>query len=135
MFELAGGTDAFLDLVERFYAKVEGDDVLRPMYPDDLEPGKRALGLFFAQYWGGPQQYAAERGHPRLRMRHAPFPITHDAALRWARHMAASIREMQFRSEVEAALLTYVVQFTPSMINAVDGQRAAEVDGELPQQG
>lgn len=118
IYELAGGLDAFLDLVERFYDKVEDDPLLRPMYPEDLEPGKRALGLFFAQYWGGPDHYAQERGHPRLRMRHNPFEITRESALHWAQHMAASIREMQFRSEVEHALLTYVAQFTPSMINA-----------------
>ena len=62
--ELAGGTEAFVELVERFYALVEADEVLRPLYPEDLEPGKRALALFWAQYWGGPRQYEAERGHP-----------------------------------------------------------------------
>ncbi len=120
VYDLAGGLDAFLELVDRFYTRVEADPLLRPMYPEDLGPGKRSLALFFAQYWGGPPVYAEERGHPRLRMRHAPFPITHDAALAWAQHMAASIREMRFRSEVEEALLGYVVRFTPSMINTAD---------------
>ncbi len=118
--ELAGGDEAFLELVDRFYERVEADELLRPMYPEDLGPGKRALGLFFAQYWGGPSTYSQERGHPRLRMRHAPFPITQEAALRWAQHMAAAIRSMRFTSEVEAALLAYVAQFTPSMVNTLD---------------
>lgn len=133
IYELAGGMDAFLDLVERFYDKVEADPTLRPMYPEDLGPGKRALGMFFAQYWGGPQDYAAERGHPRLRMRHASFPITQDAALRWAQYMAAAIREMEFRPEVEAALLTYVGRFTPSMINTADERPSPGTRDELPQ--
>lgn len=139
VYELAGGVEAFLELVERFYAKVEEDELLRPMYPEDLEPGKRSLGLFLAQYWGGPSTYNEERGHPRLRMRHAPFPITYDAALRWAQLMAASIREMRFRSEVEQVLLAYVGRFTPSMINTADEPSAPprpirpDAGPELPQ--
>lgn len=117
---LAGGDDAFLELVDRFYERVEQDEVLRPLYPEDLEPGKRHLGLFLAQYWGGPPTYSSERGHPRLRMRHAPFEITEDAAGRWAEHMRAAIVEMGFPPEVEQALLDYVDRFTPSMVNAVD---------------
>ncbi len=117
---LAGGTEAFLELVDRFYDRVEADPVLRPLYPDDLGPGKRALGLFFAQYWGGEPTYSEERGHPRLRMRHAPFAITPEAAARWASHMVAAIEEMAFVSDVEQALLGYVAQFTPSMVNTLD---------------
>lgn len=132
VYELAGGQEAFDELVDRFYDRVADDELLRPMYPDDLEPGKRALALFFAQYWGGPQTYAAERGHPRLRLRHASFPITREAALHWAQHMAAAIRQMAFRSEVEQALLTYVGRFTPSMINTADTPEPP-ADGGLPQ--
>jgi hemoglobin len=132
IYDLAGGTDAFLELVDRFYGRVEQDPVLRPMYPEDLGPGKRSLGLFLAQYWGGPEQYAEERGHPRLRMRHGSFPITREAASRWAQHMAAAIHEMRFRSEVEAALLTYVARFTPSMINTADEPARPHPDDELP---
>jgi hemoglobin len=117
VFDRVGGFDAFETLVEAFYAKVATDELLRPMYPDDLEPGKRHLTLFFAQYWGGGDLYGRERGHPRLRMRHAPFPITPEAALRWAELMAASIRELRFPSDVEALLLAYVARATPTLIN------------------
>lgn len=117
IFELAGGEEAFLELVERFYGRVEEDEVLRPVYPEDLEPGKRRLGLFLAQYWGGPPTYSEERGHPRLRQRHAPFEVTDEGAARWAAHMTAAIRSMEFDPRVEAALLTYVARFTPSMVN------------------
>jgi hemoglobin len=124
VFERAGGEDAFTELIDRFYARVEADEALRPMYPDDLEPGKTHLAMFFMQYWGGGPVYSDQRGHPRLRMRHAEFPITQDAALRWAHHMADAIRSMRFPSDVEEALLGYVVRFTPSMINTFD-----DVDG------
>ena len=112
-----GGAEAIESLVASFYAKVAVDELLRPMYPEDLEPGKRHLALFFTQYWGGGDVYGRERGHPRLRMRHAPFPITPAAALRWAELMAASIREHAFPSDVEALLLSYVARATPTLIN------------------
>ena len=117
VYELAGGMPAFERLVDAFYARVEDDELLRPMYPDDLEPGKTHLGWFLAQYWGGGQIYSDQRGHPRLRMRHAPFPITPQAALRWAELMAASIVEQGFPPEVERPLLEYVARATPTLIN------------------
>lgn len=125
VFDLAGGEEAFVELIDRFYARVESDEVLRPIYPDDLEPGKAHLARFFMQYWGAGPVYSQERGHPRLRMRHAPFAITREAALRWAQHMGAAVRSMAFDPRVEAAMLDYVARFTPSMINQPDA-RAAE---------
>jgi hemoglobin len=130
-----GGAAAFESLVASFYAKVAVDDLLRPMYPEDLEPGKRHLALFLTQYWGGGDVYGRERGHPRLRMRHAPFPITPAAARRWAELMAASIREHAFPSEVEALLLSYVARATPTLINQLSDE-VSELPGlaaELPQ--
>lgn len=117
VYDRVGGMDAFVQLVEAFYTRVETDEVLRPQYPDDLEPGKRHLAMFFAQYWGGGDIYSSERGHPRLRMRHAPFEVTPEAAQRWALHMSEAIREMQFASDVEALLLAYVQRATPTLIN------------------
>ena len=119
VFARIGGLDAFEQLVETFYAKVADDALLRPIYPKDLEPGKRHLTLFLAQYWGGGDLYSRDRGHPRLRMRHADFPITTEVALRWAELMSASIREHAFPSDVERLLLAYVAQATPTMINAL----------------
>ena len=115
--DLVGGQPAFDALVDSFYDRVAADELLRPMYPEDLEPGKRRLALFFAQYWGGGDVYNQERGHPRLRMRHAPFPIDPEAALRWAEHMAAAVREQGWPEEAEAHLLAYVARATPTLIN------------------
>ncbi|MDQ3810718.1 MAG: globin, partial [Chloroflexota bacterium] len=75
LFDRVGGQAFFDDLVGRFYAGVEHDPILRPLYPADLTGSRRHLAMFLGQYWGGPPAYSAERGHPRLRMRHAPFVI------------------------------------------------------------
>jgi hemoglobin len=75
VYEALGGQPFFDDLVERFYRRVAMDPLLRPLYPDDLGGPRRHLALFLGQYWGGPATYSDERGHPRLRMRHAPFVI------------------------------------------------------------
>ena len=112
-----GGLAAFDALVEAFYRRVEDDELLRPMYPDDLGPGKRNLARFLAQYWGGGDVYSRERGHPRLRMRHAEFPITPEAATRWAELMSTAIREQGFASDVEDLLLEYVARATPTLTN------------------
>lgn len=119
--ELVGGTDAFVRLVDDFYVRVEADELLRPLYPEDLGPGKHRLALFLAQYFGGGPVYEAERGHPRLRMRHAPFPIDHERALRWAEHMTAAVRSQGFPSRAEQELLAYVMRATPQLVNALPG--------------
>jgi len=115
--DAVGGQPAFDALVDAFYERVERDELLRPMYPDDLTPGKRHLALFLAQYWGGGDVYGRERGHPRLRMRHAPFPVTPEAAARWAEHMAAAVRAQGWPEEAEALVLAYVARATPTLIN------------------
>lgn len=117
VYDLVGGWPAFVALVDAFYDRVERDEVLRPEYPDDLEPGKHRLALFLAQYWGGGDLYSRHHGHPRLRMRHAPFAVTPERAERWATHMSAAIREQGFPADAEAMMLAYVQAATPTMIN------------------
>jgi hemoglobin len=82
-YERAGGDAFFVDLVDAFYVGVELNELLRPMYPEDLTDSKRFLALFLAQYFGGPSTYMDERGHPRLRLRHEPFRITKKARDAW----------------------------------------------------
>jgi len=94
LFARVGGEQFFTDLVDDFYLGVAGDPLLRPLYPDDLIESRRHLALFLMQYWGGPPTYGDQRGHPRLRMRHAPFvigPVERDA---WLRHMRSAIDHM-----------------------------------------
>ena len=84
-------TDAERDEILAALDVVEADDSLRPMYPDDLEPGKEALAYFLAQYWGGPTTYSDAKGHPRLRMRHVSFRITETERNAWLHHMTAAV--------------------------------------------
>jgi hemoglobin len=83
LYEQVGGEAFFVRLVDAFYVGVEGDEILRSMYPEDLTESKRHLVLFLMQYWGGPSTYMQERGHPRLRMRHAAFHINKRARDAW----------------------------------------------------
>jgi hemoglobin len=107
LYDAVGGAPFFERLVGRFYDGVEADDVLRSLYPQDLAPPRRHLALFLAQYWGGPADYDAERGEPRLRMRHFPFPIGPDERDRWLAHMRAAVAALDPPEEVAAALLEY----------------------------
>ena len=107
VYQRVGGQPWFDALVERFYAGVATDPVLRPMYPDDLTESKHHLALFLAQYWGGPGTYSEQRGHPRLRMRHAPFPIGPVARDAWYRHMEQAVLEGGVEGDDLVAMLGY----------------------------
>ena len=91
-YEQVGGEETFRRLVHRFYQGVAEDPLLRPMYPEeDLGPAEERLALFLMQYWGGPRTYSDGRGHPRLRMRHAPFTVDRAAHDAWLRHMRDAV--------------------------------------------
>lgn len=109
LYEAVGGMAFFESLVDRFYDRVAGDPELLRLYPrpDDLGPARRRLTLFLAQYWGGPATYSAERGHPRLRMRHSSFAIGGVERDRWLEHMRAAVAELDPPREVARALLEY----------------------------
>jgi len=117
IYELAGGDAPFRELVNRFYARIERDPLLRPLFPADLEPGKERQFLFITQYFGGPPRYNQLRGHPRRRMRHAPFPIDQAARDAWAGHMLAAIDEVGFAEPVRDALREYFERAATFMIN------------------
>jgi hemoglobin len=117
LFDRVGGSEFFESLVERFYAGVAGDPVLRPLYPDDLVDPKEHLALFLAQYWGGPPTYSEQRGHPRLRMRHAPFVITTLERDAWMRHMTDAVEAAECSPEDRRALLDYFEMAASSLVN------------------
>lgn len=95
MYEQVGGEPFFVRLVDAFYEGVVVDELLRPMYPEDLTNAKRHLVLFLVQYWGGPSTYMDERGHPRLRMRHAPYAITKRARDAWMTAMTNALEQVR----------------------------------------
>jgi hemoglobin len=117
MYTAVGGQVFFDDLVERFYARVERDPVLRPLYPVDLEPSKRHLALFLGQYWGGPTTYSEQRGHPMLRRRHFPFAIGRAERDAWFEHMSAAVRESGLDDEVAEHLVEYFESASIHLIN------------------
>lgn len=120
-YEAVGGHATFVTLVDAFYDGVAGDDVLRPMYPEeDLGPAKERLLLFLEQYWGGPKTYGEQRGHPRLRMRHMPFRVGPEARDRWLHHMRAAVDVLDLAPLHEATLWDYLDRAAHSMVNAAD---------------
>jgi hemoglobin len=112
-----GGQAFFTTLIERFYAGVAVDPLLRPLYPDDLTESKAHLALFLGQYWGGPRDYSDQRGHPRLRMRHAPFAIGEAQADAWLRHMTAAVRQADLDQADEEEFLDYLTMAARNLIN------------------
>ena len=118
VYELAGGERTFRLLVERFYARVPEDEVLRAVYPDqDLSGATERLTLFLIQYWGGPSTYSELRGHPRLRMRHQPFAIGPKEREAWLRAMTAAVDSLDLAPAVRKALLDYFDTASTAMIN------------------
>ncbi len=122
LYDRVKGETFFVDLIDRFYLGVAGDPLLRPLYPDDLSEASRHLALFLAQYWGGPTTYSDERGHPRLRMRHAPFVIGLPEREAWLRHMLSALsgleQEQRISAEDAAAFREYLEMAATSLVNS-----------------
>lgn len=120
-YDEVGGAPTFAALVHRFYQEVRNDEILRPMYPeDDLDGAEWRLRTFLEQYWGGPHTYSDQRGHPRLRMRHARFhisPIERDAWLRCMHTAIASIDDAALDAEHRAALTRYIDSAAQMLVN------------------
>jgi hemoglobin len=118
VYEAAGGAETFRLLVERFYSRVAGDALLRPLYPEeDLASATERLTLFLIQYWGGPSIYHERRGHPRLRMRHQPFAIGQVERDAWLGHMTAAVDSLDLAPPLRKALLDYFKTASTAMIN------------------
>lgn len=119
VYAQAGGAAFFEQLVDRFYDGVEGDPVLRPLYPEqDLAPARRRLRMFLEQYWGGPTTYSDERGHPRLRMRHATWSIGARERDAWLTHMGAALASLELPAPARAAVWEHLERAAHSLVNA-----------------
>ena len=120
-FEKVGGEKTFNDLVSHFYALVAVNPVLRPMYPDqDLKAAAQRLQMFLVQYWGGPSTYSEQRGHPRLRMRHAPFHIATKQRDEWLNCMRQAVDGLTIEQELKTELWNYLEMAAHSMVNQPD---------------
>jgi hemoglobin len=129
-YHAVGGEPTFRKLVREFYAGVADDPLLRPLYPEeDLGRATERLTLFLMQYWGGPNTYSAQRGHPRLRMRHAPFrvgPAERDA---WLRHMRRAVDSLQLPAEQDKTLWDYLERAAYFMVNTPDQEGLPTLQG------
>lgn len=120
-YQRIGGEETFEQLVSHFYALVSQDPILRPMYPaDDLHGAAERLMLFLMQYWGGPHTYSELRGHPRLRMRHAQFPIDSKARDAWLTHMKSAVSELEISESDRDQLWNYLEMAADSLVNTAD---------------
>jgi len=119
VYERVGGQQFFDRLAAEFYRGVRGDPVLLALYPqpDDLAPAQRRLAMFLAQYWGGPMTYLEERGHPRLRMRHAAYPIDESMRDRWLSHMNVALDAVSATSDVVGEMRDYFVRAADHLRN------------------
>ncbi|MBJ7434138.1 MAG: globin, partial [Microbacteriaceae bacterium] len=104
-----------------FYEGIKTDDLLRPMYPDDLDGAVWRLTAFLEQYWGGPTSYSDERGHPRLRARHNAFRIDDDARDRWLIHMTAAVDAESLSPLHRETLMDYLDRAAHAMVNTMSG--------------
>jgi len=120
LFEAVGGHEVFAKLAKVFYEGVAEDDLLKPMYPEDLGPAEDRLRMFLEQYWGGPSTYQELRGHPRLRMRHAPYKINPAARDRWLKHMRAAVDSLGLAPLHEEELWSYLERAAYAMLNTFE---------------
>ncbi len=117
-YDEIGGRRTIATIVHVFYQGVADDPVLRPMYPeDDLGPAEERFTQFLEQYWGGPTTYSEQRGHPRLRMRHAPFEVTDEARRRWLEHFRTGLDAAALTPEQDARFWTYAQHAAQFMVN------------------
>lgn len=121
LYERAGGSQTFADLVSHFYARVSVDPILLPLYPDsDLKAAAERLQMFLEQYWGGPTTYSDTRGHPRLRLRHAGFHIASPQRDAWLSCMEGAINDLEIDQEVKDELWRYFQMAAHSLVNQPD---------------
>ena len=125
-YDEVGGAETFERLVHAFYQGVAGDRELRALYPEeDLGPAERRLRMFLEQYFGGPHTYSEDRGHPRLRMRHAPYPVTLDMRDRWMRHMLAAMETLDLDGAHAEAMREYFLRAAHMLVNTDEPAPAA----------
>ena len=115
------GEEGFRRLVAAFYQRVPKDDILGPLYPEeDMAGAQTRLRLFLVMRFGGPQHYLEQRGHPRLRMRHAPFPVNRGARDRWVMLMGQALDEVGLPAPASAALRRFFDDAATFLINQPD---------------
>jgi hemoglobin len=120
-YDQVGGHETFRKLAQQFYAGVAGDPPLRALYPPgELGPAEMRFRMFLEQYWGGPTTYSQDRGHPRLRMRHASFKVTMTQRDRWLKHIMAAVDSLDLTPESDLILRDYFDRAAQSLVNSLE---------------
>ena len=119
VFDRVGGSAWFYQLLDFFYEDVIRRDEIRNLYPDDLTDSKKNTADFLIQYWGGPSSYSERRGHPRLRMRHAPYAIGQYQKESWLASMRFALDQMQPAKEINEAMTEYFLMAADHMKNVI----------------
>jgi len=120
LFEAIGGAPAIRDVVEKFYPKVQADPLLSPIFPEDIRPVMEKQNLFLTQFFGGPPLYSDEHGHPMMRARHMPFPVTPARAEAWLACMARALSETDIPADLQAVMLERLSGPAHHFINTED---------------
>ncbi|MBT94626.1 MAG: globin [Acidimicrobiaceae bacterium] len=119
VYDRVGGSEWFYQLLDYFYEDVIRRNEIRDLYPDDLTDSKRNTADFLIQYWGGPSTYSERRGHPRLRMRHAPYVIGDEQKESWLASMRFALKEMKPNKEIDEAMSEYFLMAANHMKNDI----------------
>ncbi|WP_211654600.1 globin domain-containing protein [Planococcus alpniumensis] len=120
------GAETLSNLVDAFYARVSAHPQLAPIFPDDLTETARKQKQFLTQYLGGPNIYSAEHGHPRLKARHHPFPITPDRAQAWLECMSEAMDEVGLSGQFRETFFNRLVLTARHMVNDYDSEEELE---------
>lgn len=117
IYSEVGGMEFFHRLADAFYTRVEADAFLLPMFRGPRDDARKHLALFLAQYFGGPTDYNALRGHPRLRMRHMPFVIGQEERDHWLSHMLAALEEVGVPEPARTVMTEYLTSTATFLMN------------------
>lgn len=117
IYEAIGGAETVERLIQAFYKRVAKHPLLKPIFPEDLTETKYKQRLFLTQFFGGPPLYLQERGHPRLRWRHLPFPITPERARAWLDCMNEAIDEAGIEEPYASMIFERLTVVAGQMVN------------------
>lgn len=105
LYERLGGAETIQTLVQAFYPKVQNHPLLGPLFPEDIRPVMEKQEMFLTQFFGGPSLYSDSHGHPMMRARHMPFPITPERAEAWLSCMGEALEEIQVDAELREVVI------------------------------
>ncbi|QGQ94782.1 globin [Paenibacillus psychroresistens] len=122
IYDRIGGEAALKQLVVSFYAKVQKQPLIAPLFPENIEPVSDKQFLFLSQFFGGPSLYSDLYGHPMMRARHMPFPITSEHADAWLKCMSEALAEINIDEFLQAAILERLKGTAYHFINTPNGK-------------